>query len=370
MKRFCCRYLMMIICLLSCWIRLDAGQAVASHPPIIESSAEKARENLLLLLSGEWISRALYVVTKLEVADYLQDGPKSVQKIATFAQSNPESLNRVLHMLAGFGIFEEQDNGIFMNNEASALLAKSNPDSLHALSIFYGEDIHTSWDQLLESIHTGTPAFQLSFKQPVFSYFKENPARAALFQEAMKEKSTAVIKSALSSYNFSQFEFIYDIGGGYGQFMSAILAQYPHANGMVFDVPEVIDSIPKRNPQIVGSRCQLCAGDFFDSIPKGGDAYLLKSVLHDWDDTKAEIILKNCYQSMGSNSRLLIVEVVLLPKDQSVYANCMDLLMLGVTGGKERTLASFEQMLDKSGFILERVYPTSTEFSILEAQKK
>lgn len=186
----------------------------------------------------------------------------------------------------------------------------------------------------------------------------------------MKEKSTAVIKSALSSYNFGRFESIYDIGGGYGQFMSAILAQNLNANGMVFDVPEVIDSIPKRNPQIVSSRCQLCAGDFFTSVPKGGNAYLLKSVLHDWDDTKAEQILKNCYQAMDSSSRLLIVEVVLLPKDQSVYANCMDVLMLAITGGKERTLASFEQMLDNSGFNLERVYSTSTEFSILEARKK
>ncbi len=355
---------------MSCWNRLDASQSGKSHPSVTESSTEKGRENLLLLLSGEWVSRALYVVTKLEVADYLQDGPKSIQEIATFAQSNPASLHRILHMLAGFGIFEEQENGIFMNNDASALLAKSNPDSLHALSIFYGEDIHASWDQLLKSVNTGTPAFQLSFKQPVFSYFKENPPRAGLFQEAMKEKSTAVIKSSLLSYNFGQFGSIYDIGGGYGHFMLAILAQHPHLNGMVFDVSEVIDSIPKRNPQIVSNRCQLCTGDFFDSIPKGGDAYLLKSILHDWDDTKAEQILKNCYQSMGSNSRLLIVEVVLLPKDQSIYANCMDVLMLAITGGKERTLASFEQMLEKSGFILERVYPTSTEFSILEARKK
>ncbi|MFI5343213.1 MAG: methyltransferase [Chlamydiales bacterium] len=370
MKRFCCRYLMTIVCLISCMIRLDASQSGVSYPSVTESSTEKGRENLLLLLSGEWVSRALYVVTKLEVADYLQDGPKSVQEIATSSQSNPESLRRILHMLVGFGIFEERDDGVFMNNEASALLAKSNPESLHALSIFYGEDIHSSWDQLLNSINTGTPAFQLTFKQPVFSYFKENPPRAALFQEAMREKSIAVIKSALSSYDFGQFGSIYDIGGGYGQFMSAILAQCPNANGMVFDVPEVIDSIPKRNPQIVSSRCQLCAGDFFASVPKGGDAYLLKSVLHDWDDTKAEQILKNCYLAMDSNSRLLIVEVVLLPKDQSVYANCMDVLMLAITGGKERTLASFEQMLDKSGFILERVYSTSTEFAILEARKK
>lgn len=360
MKQLCCRYLMMIACLMSCWNRIDA----------IESKTENARENLLLLLSGEWVSRALYVVTKLEIADYLQEGPKSIEDIATFSQSDPESLQRVLHMLTSFGIFEERENGVFLNNTTSALLAKSNPDSLHALSLFYGEDIHASWDQLLKSIHSGTPAFDLSFKQSVFSYFKDNPTRAALFQEAMKEKSTAVIKSALSSYDFSQFESIYDIGGGYGHFMSAILTQHPNVKGMIFDLPEVINSIPKKNPQGVNDRCQLYAGSFFDSIPKGADGYLLKSVLHDWDDEKAEQILKNCYEAMDSNSRLLIIEVVLLPQDQSLYANCMDFLMLTVTGGKERSLASFKEMLDRSGFTLQQVYPTSTEFSILAATKK
>lgn len=368
MKKFC-------YCLvaLTCWtsfaLRLNANQMTLSQS-IFESSTEKARENLLSVLSGEWVSRALYVVTKLEIADYLKEGPKSLPEIAAFSHSNPESLQRILHMLASFGIFEEQDGAIFANNEASALLSKSHPDSLHNLSIFYGEDIHTAWDQILKSVSPGTPAFQLSFKQPVFSYFKEHTDRAALFQEAMKEKSTAVIKSSLAAYNFGQFNSIYDIGGGYGHFMLAILKKYPHLNGVVFDVPEVIDTISKRNAQILQKQCKLCSGDFFDSIPKGAEAYLLKSVLHDWDDNKAEEILKNCHRAMSQNSRLLIVEVVLLPKDQSPYANCMDVLMLAITGGKERSLSSFSQMLDKSGFVLEQVYPTSTEFSILEARKK
>lgn len=353
------RYFVILLLCLSCCMRLNASQP-----------AEKARENLLMLMSGEWVSRALYVATKLEIADHLKDGPKTVQDLAILSQSNPESLQRILHLLAGFGIFEEQDNGMFMNNDTSSLLMKSHPDSLHALSIFFGEDIHTAWDALLKSVKTGTPAFELSFKQPVFAFFKDHPDRAALFQDAMKQKSMAVIKSSLSTYDFGQFGSIYDIGGGHGQFMLAILNKYPNVSGMVFDTQEVIDAIPKRNPKLLDSKCKLCSGDFFDSIPKGGDAYLMKSVLHDWDDSKSEQILKNCYQAMSQNARLIIVEVVLLPKDQSLYANCMDVQMMAITGGKERTLASFEQLLTKSGFALERVYPTSTEFSILEARKK
>ena len=336
----------------------------------MESTTEQARETILLHLSGEWISRALYVVTKLEIADHLQEGPRSIQDIASYSQSNPESLQRILHMLAGFGIFEEHENNVFANNPTSALLSKKHPESLHNLSVFYGEDIHIAWDQVLASVSTGTPAFQLAFKQPVFGYFKEHPDRALLFQEAMKEKSTAVIKSSLAAYDFSQFNSIYDLGGGYGHFLLAILKKHPNLKGLVFDLPEVIDTIPKRNPQMAQVSCKLCAGDFFNEVPKGADAYLLKSVLHDWDDQAAEAILKNCHEAMDQTSKLLIIEVVLLPNNQSIYANCMDVLMLAITGGKERSLNSFVQMLDRSGFILENIYPTSTEFSILEVRKK
>ncbi len=365
MKQFSVyRHLSFVLCFCTFLTGLLSAHAAAPQ------ATEKARENLLMLLSGEWVSRALYVVTKLEIADFLQKGPKTSQEIANFTGASSDSLQRVLHMLAGFGIFEEQDVGTFTNNEASALLSKSHPDSLYALSLFYGEDIHTALDQLLKSVNSGTPAFQHAFKQPVFAYFKEHPERAALFQEAMKEKSTAVVKSSLLAYNFGKFNTIYDIGGGYGHFMLALLSKYPHLNGMVFDVPEVIDAIPQKNGQILQTPSKLYAGDFFDAIPKGADAYLLKSVLHDWDDAKAEQILKNCYLAMDQSSRLLIVEVVLLPKDQSLYANCMDVLMLAITGGKERSLDSFSKMLDKAGFVIEHITPTSTEFSIIEAKKK
>lgn len=367
MKKFCYCFAT-FICLITFTGRVSAD--LASVKPIIEFNTDKARENLLRVLSGEWVSRALYAAVKLEIADYLQEGPKTVYEIALYSQSNPDSLQRTLHLLSSFGIFEEHEGNIFANNEASALLSKTHPDSLHSLSLFYGEEMHCGMDQIANSVVTGTPAFQLAFKQPVFSYFKEHSERGGLFQQAMKEKAKAVIQSSLEVYNFGQFNSVYDIGGGLGHFMLALLQKYPHLRGTVFDLPEVINAIPKRHPEILEEQCTLTVGDFFESVPKGGDAYLLKSVLHDWDDSKAEEILKNCHQAMNANSKLVIVEVVLLPKDQSVYPNCMDFLMLAITGGKERSLASFSQMLDKAGFVLENVYPTSTEFSILEAKKK
>lgn len=339
-----------------------SGFTLTPHTP------EVAREKLLMMLSGEWVSRGVYVAAKLEIADLLADGPKSCNDLAQLTKANPESLKRLLHMLAGFGIFEEVDSGIFANSEVSMMLMKASQDSLHALTLFYGEDIHRSWDELLPSICSNTPAFQLAFKQPVFSYFKEHPARAALFQQAMKEKSQAVVKSALTTCNFGRFNAFYDIGGGQGQFIHALLKVYPQTEAVLFELPEVIASI--KNRQGGSNRCKLVEGDFFVSVPSGGDAYLLKSVLHDWEDDKCELILKNCHKAMGPESRLFIVEIVLQPKDRSVYANCMDLLMLTVTGGKERTLDSFKEMLDRSGFVLEKIYPTSTEFSVLETRKK
>lgn len=354
--------------LLCCQEKIIAEESITSK--IKEEKEEAAREKLLTLLSGEWVSRGLYVATKLEIAEHLEPGPKSIEALAKLSSTHADALYRLLHMLAGFAIFEEVSPGVFANTDASLLLSKTNPGTLHSLSLFYGEEIHKSWEGLFSSIQTGAPAFQTTFGQPVFSYFKDNPERAELFQGAMKEKSRAVIKSALLTYNFGQFTSICDVGGGYGQFMQALLQTYPKLSGTLFDLPEVVNKVKQHNPQLENNRCQLCPGDFFVSIPEGKDAYLLKSVIHDWDDAGAEKILKNCYQAMGADSRLLIIEVVLQPGSQSVYANCMDVLMLAITGGKERSLASFNQMLGNCGFVIEHVYPTGTEFSILEARKK
>lgn len=360
-------WILFAIVILSRVVTLDAA---VSSQPIAVISEEADREKLLLLMSGEWVARALYVTTKLEIADCLKSGPKTVEELAQITNANPESLYRILHMLAGFAVFEEIAPNTFANTKMSALLAKADPHTLHSLAIFYGEDIHKSLDELLTSIQTGTPAFELAFKQPVFNYFRENPPRKALFQESMKEKSQAVIQSALSQYDFSPFNTIYDIGGGHGHFMQAILSYYPTHQGVLFELPEVVASVKQYNPSLEKNHCALIAGDFFKSLPEGGDLYLLKSVLHDWDDEKCCQILSNCHRAMDTHSRLLIIEVVLKPKDLSLYANCMDVLMLAITGGKERSLDHFQQMLDKTGFVLEHVYPTSTEFSILEVKKK
>ena len=316
------------------------------------------RGELLLLLAGEWVSRALYVAAKLEIADLLEAGPQSVEDLARWSQSDPDSLYRLLQLLSQHHLFEEVAPRVFANTERSALLAKSHPETLRAVALFYGEDGHRAWSDLLPAVQMGRCAFDIAFGQPSFDYCRDNPARGALFQQAMKEKAVGVIRSAISSYDFGQFRSICDIGGGHGEFTRVLLRHYPGLRGTIFDLPEVVAQVAPLD------NCRLVAGNFFESVPTGGDGYLLKSVLHDWDDERCVKILDNCRQAMGANSRLLIIEVVL----QSLYTHCMDLQMLAVTGGRERDLDSFRRIFERSGFVLERVYPTATEFSILEAR--
>lgn len=204
MKNFSKKLIRVFPIFLMAYLPCSAETPEFSRNIAYNASQDLARQKLLSLCAGEWVSRGLYVATKLEIADHLVSGPKSAKELARLTQSNSESLNRLLQMLAGFGIFEEVSPNIFSNTDISRLLIKSSSDSLHSLSLFYGEDINQSWVEILSSIQTGTPAFELSFSQPVFAYFKNNPERASLFQAAMKEKSGAVIRSALSNYNFTR----------------------------------------------------------------------------------------------------------------------------------------------------------------------
>ena len=328
-------------------------------------AGETARETLLETLAGDWIARGVYTATKLEVADHLREGPLSLEELASKCQADSASLERLLRVLSSHGFFTEVKPQVFANNEASSLLAKGSPDSLHHLTLFYGEELHHTMGVLHPAIKDGRTAFELAFEDPPFTYFKNHPERGDLFHKAMKEKSRLVIDSLLNAYDFSRFPKVYDIGGGTGHFIQALLQKEKSLEGVVFDLPEVIEKY--RNAP--SPRCHWIAGDFFTSIPEGGQLYFLKSILHDWDDAQSVLLLKKCHQAMHASSRLLIVEMILLPNGEAPFADSMDLLMLAVTGGKERTLSSFEKILSEAGFTLERVIPTASEFSILEVKK-
>ncbi|NGX47086.1 MAG: Multifunctional cyclase-dehydratase-3-O-methyl transferase TcmN, partial [Chlamydiae bacterium] len=270
------------------------------------------REELLNIVSGQWIAQGVYTAAKMDVAGHLLNGTKSIEQLAELTSSDEDNLYRLLRMLASVGIFTEKPGRNFSNTNTSAILAEKHPQSLRSLILFYSCEMSRSFDKLDQCVQRGTPAFELTFQKPVFEYFRDNPSSAKLFNEAMKEKSQLVVASCLEAYNFGKFSTVYDIGGGIGLFLTELLQKYPRMRGLLFELPEVI-SEAKPHLKNFGQRCGMIAGDFFKNIPPDGDAYLLKSVIHDWDDDNAVKILRKCHSTMQRNAKLLIVEPLIAP---------------------------------------------------------
>jgi hypothetical protein len=320
------------------------------------------RADLLNLLGGEWLAQGVYVAAKLDIAHHLQKGPKTARELSLITQVDEEALYRVMSMLASRKVFEEEADKTFKNSPMSERMAHDHQETLRSLVIFYGEEIHNAFGSLLASVQTGHPGFEEVYHEPVFDYFKHNPQRAALFQSAMAEKTRAVIQSVIGQIQFEGT--VCDIGAGKGHLLYAVLKENPHLQGIHFDLPEVIAAIPAPPPRV-----ELQPGSFFDSVPKA-DIYLMKSILHDWSDEKAIEILQKCHSSIPERSVLYVIEPVMIETETHDYAKLMDVLMLTVTGGRERSLDQYKALFEKAGFVLENVLSTPTEFRILGLRKK
>lgn len=332
-------------------------------------SQTKHREKLLDIVAGEWIAQSVYTATKLNVADHLLSGPKSVEHLASLTNSDEENLYRLLRLLSSVGIFKEGANKSFGNTETSVMLSHNHPQSLRHLILFYSREMSKSFSHLDGCIQKGVPAFELTFQKPVFEYFRDHQNSSDLFNAAMREKSRLVIQSCLSMYDFGKYTTVYDIGGGTGLFLQALLAKFPNMRGLLLDVPSVVSQAKSELEPYV-KRCGFVAGDFFSEIPSDGEAYLLKSVIHDWDDGSALKILRKCYGAMRREAKLLIVEPILETTEGKNYAKCMDVLMMAVTGGKERTEEDYRFLLKEAGFKVDSITHTDTEFAIIQASKQ
>lgn len=340
---------------------------------IIATSAlfcrEAPRETLLNMIGGEWVAKSIYTAAELDVAGHLLRGPKNVEELAQLTKTDTESLYRLLRLLSSVGVFYEGINRTFTNTPSSELLAKDHPQSLRTLALFYSEEMSQSFERLTDCVKTGKPAFDLAFEQPVFSYLKKHPQAASRFNTAMREKSQSVIASCLKACDFSRFKTVFDIGGGMGHFVAAILRAHPNVHGALYELPEVV-SAARSSLETFVPRCTLISGDFFDKVPEQGDVYLLKSVLHDWTNEDALIILKNCHAAMSEKSKLIIIEPMMVASNQKEYAKYMDVFMMAITGGSERTQDEFKILLNQAGFTIESITPTETEFYIIEACKR
>jgi hypothetical protein len=323
---------------------------------------------LLQMMSGFWVSAAIYAVAKLGLADYLADGPVSVDDLAQKVDSHPGALYRLLRALASAGLFTEVESRRFALTPLGECLRTGVPGSLRSYAITAKEMGWEPWGQLLHSIKTGGTAFEHVHGMGYFDYLKERPELAGLFNEAMTGFVTMNGFAVAEAYDFTLMSKIVDVGGGHGALTSAILKKYPKMSSIIFDLPDVVEGTGKKlRAAGVSDRCECVGGDFFKDVPSGGDVYLMASIIHDWDDDRAIAILKNCRRAMSDSAKLLLVEMVIPPGDVPFFGKLLDLMMLVNFGGRERTEAEYKDLLAAAGLRLTKIMPTRTPSSLIEA---
>jgi orsellinic acid C2-O-methyltransferase len=333
--------------------------------------ATRARQ-LLDLINASWVAQACYVMARLEIPDLLASGPRTAEDLAAQSGAHAPSLRRLLSALGSVDICRQRDDGAFEMTPLGVLLRADVPCSMRAWTLQWGGEAWQVWANLLHSVQTGRSARSLITGEEGFNHLERDPQAAQIFNRAMVDLTRLAALDIAQAYDFSG-QRIVDVGGGYGALLGQILAVYPGATGVLFDMPHAISRAREYLDGLgVAGRCDFTAGDFFASVPSGADLYLLKTVIHDWPDDKARDILQCCRRAMSAGARLLIIERLmperLEPSAENRALARVDLHMLTALGAQERTLAQMLTLLDAAGLKRARHIPTRCEFQILEAQ--
>jgi hypothetical protein len=320
------------------------------------------------MISAYRTSQAIRAAAALGLADHLKDGPKSSEQLARTTGTHTPSLYRLLRALASVGLVEEDEGGRFRLTPVGAYLRSDVPGSLRASAIALNEPwYHRAWEGLLSSVQTGEVAFGRVHGMGFWEYCARNPEAGAAFNAAMTGGSTERASTFLASYDLSGVGTLVDVGGGQGRLLAAVLAAHPSMRGVLYDRPEVVAGAEAVLREAgVADRCRVAAGDFFEAVPRGGDAYVLSLIIHDWNDERAVAILKSCHRAMAAGKKLLLIERVIAPRGAPDFAAFTDLSMLVLFGGRERTEAEFRALFEAAGFMLTRVIPTSAQWSVIE----
>lgn len=341
-------------------------------PKRSRAGAKKKNSNAMTfmnLTAGKWVSQAIAVAAELGIADLLKDGTKTAAQIARLVNASEDSVYRLLRALGSVGLFAETGNRRFRLTPIGKLLRTESPQSLGAYARFVGhESTWLPWADLVHSVRTGEPAFDHVFAMPIFEYFGKTPEAAAVFDAAMTSISTWESKAVVGAYDFPGISTLVDVAGGHGLMIMTILKANRKMRGILFDLSHVAAGAARLlQSGGVADRCQIVSGDFFTSVPDGGDAYIMKHILHDWDDERAIQILQNCHRAMRRGGKVLIVDPVIPSGNAAHFGKLLDLEMLALTPrGRERTQAEFRDLLQRSGFKLRRVIPTETHLSVVE----
>ena len=333
------------------------------------TNEQDSRSRLQQMLPDIRVISMIYVAAKLKIADSLIKGPLNVEVLALASNVHAPTLYRLLRALASRGIFKEVESRMFELTDLAELLRSDIPGSMRNTALWLGEPWRwRPFGELLYSVQTGKPSFNYVFNQGMFDYLNANSEAGAIFNQTMTQASVRQGAAVAENYDFNQASLVIDIGGGHGALLSEILKRYPLVQGVLFDLPEVIENAASLlSAEGVLDRCKLVEGSFFDELPRGGDIYLLKLIIHDWDDEHASSILQNCHTAMRKDSTLLLVEWVIPPGNGLHHGKIIDLEMLTLFGSQERTEEEYQHLLRNAGFALKSILPTSAGIDIIEA---
>jgi len=328
------------------------------HKSVAASTQGQTRQPLEAIMSGYRTTQIIYVATSLGIADLLADSPKTAVHLAELTHTQPEFLYRLLRALAGLGIFQEIDEKFHLTPDGSRLRVDQE-GSLAPFLNTYGESWWwNAFGNLKESVITGKTAFEITHGVPFFEYLGKNPKAAKIFNANMTTMTKPSAKAIVAAYDFSPFKSVVDIGGGHGALLNEIQTDYPSIQTILFDQGSVVEGAIL--PESVSLPRKFISGNFFESIPVTADLYMLKDIIHDWNDQQSEVILGNCVKAMKEtkNAKLLVVDRIIPLGNEFSEFKMMDISMMVLTGGKERTLKEAQALFERSGLRLLRTFDT------------
>jgi hypothetical protein len=327
-----------------------------------------AAEFLVQLLTRQLpLARAIVVATELSIADHLGDGEHSVAQLAEMIGADEQNLYRLLQLLSVFGVFKELEPGRFENTNISNMMRKSKVDSLRDMILWNGGSLTwRSLEGLGACVRSGRTAFEEVFGAPFFSYLERHPFHKKIFFDGLRSFTQMIIPGVLKSYDFSRFHRVVDVGGGEGDLIVAIHERYPNVDCTLFDRVEVVSELRGARLQNIG----LVGGDFFSEPLPAADCYILQMIIHDWSDQDGVRILRHCRDSLTEDGRVIVIEMVLNDNSpHETFTRLLDLDMMILTGGKERTTDGYRALFDAAGLELCQIISTGAPLSIMEARR-
>lgn len=325
------------------------------------------QQRLIEMAGGIIATQAIHTAAELGIPDALAAGPKPADTVAATVGANPDALFRLMRTLAGLGVFTQSADATFGLTPIGECLRSDHPSKMRDYARMMGEDLARAWLELPHTVRTGECAFDRAVGKPFFDYLRDHPDRARVFDGAMTGVHGPETAPMLDAYDFSGFACVVDVGGGNGSTLLELLRRFEAPRGIVFDLPDVAaHAADVLGASDCAARVSAEGGNFFEAVPTGADCYLLRHIVHDWDDDRAVTILERCRDAVADGGRIVVVESVVPPGGEPHPSKILDLIMLAVPGGRERTAEEYDALFARAGLRIERIVPTASPISVIE----